>query len=58
MKRKTLRIRYLVLECLLESPENYYGMGGNRPGAPRPPRQDGSVEAAKAVLTYFRELAD
>ena len=36
---------------------SYYGMGGGRPGAPSPPRRDGSVESAKAVLTYFRELA-
>ena len=36
---------------------SYYGMGGGRPGAPYPPRPDGSVESAKAVLGYFREIA-
>jgi hypothetical protein len=34
---------------------SYYGMGGNRPGAPYPNRPDGSVEAAKAVLQYWKE---
>lgn len=37
---------------------SYYGIISNRPGGGlRPPRPDGSVEAAKAVLTYFQELA-
>lgn len=37
---------------------SYYGIISNRPGGGlRPPRPDGSVEAAKAVLTCFQELA-
>ena len=34
----------------------YYGEYGNHPGRER--RPDGSVQAAKAVLKYFRELED
>ena len=36
---------------------SYYGLGGGRPGSQNPPRPDGSVESAKAVLGYFREIA-
>ncbi len=36
---------------------SYYGLGGGRHGASNPPRPDGSVESAKAVLGYFREIA-
>ena len=36
---------------------SYYGLDGGRYGASNPPRPDGSVESAKAVLGYFREIA-
>ncbi len=36
---------------------SYYGLGGGRHGASNPPRPDGSVESAMAVLGYFREIA-
>ena len=35
----------------------YYGDQGGRPGREGPPRRDGSVDAAKAVLKYLRELS-
>ena len=34
----------------------YYGDQGGRPGREGPPRRDGSVDAAKAVLKYLKEL--
>lgn len=36
---------------------SYYGLGDGRHGASNPPRPDGSVESARAVLGYFREIA-